>query len=203
MSAKELQLRHKASELRLHKVERESDVIMKKLDKQLDKSIHKIARKLSQFLKSKDAKARMSLWTWDDVPSVCEDDLWLDMEPEIDCTIERRLADLLREWDEGNNMFQQVQGELLNTFKEEFLILESQLCNIEQLIQNDDMSLSDKSDEETTKYLSIAENVDTSENIFDFNLSTLQKIALGFAAPVLVPMAMGTYLQISTLWACT
>ena len=99
-----------------------------------------------------------------------------------------------------------MQGDLFNTFKEEFLILESQLCNIEQLIQNDDMSLSDKSDEEATKYMSISDNVDTSENLFDFNLTTLQKIALGFAAPVLVPVAMGRYMlrvEIIDVWTST
>ena len=109
MSEKELQFRHKATELRLHKVERESDVIMKKLDKQLDKSIHKIARKLSKFLKSDEAKARMVTWSWDGLPSVTDDDLWFDLEPEIDCTIERRLAEFYEIGTKRTNCFRKCK----------------------------------------------------------------------------------------------
>ena len=127
----------------------------------------------------------------DELPPITEDDLWVDMEPELDNKIERKLAYLLKDWDESERFFQKVQVELLASFKDDFLVLESQLNSIEQFIQSDDLSLSEKSDEETTKYLSIADNIDTSDSLFDFNFSTMQKIAIGMAAPVLVPVAMG------------
>ena len=49
-------------ELRLHKVEKESEIIMKKLDKQLDKSIRNIAKNLSKFLKGSEVQERVSSW---------------------------------------------------------------------------------------------------------------------------------------------
>ena len=42
ISAVELQTRQKATEMRLHKVEKESEVIMKRLEKQLDKDIRSV-----------------------------------------------------------------------------------------------------------------------------------------------------------------
>ncbi len=42
ISAAELAARQKATEMRLHKVEKESEVIMKKLEKQLDKDIRSV-----------------------------------------------------------------------------------------------------------------------------------------------------------------
>ncbi len=89
-------------------------------------------------------------------------------------------------------LFQRVQQNLFVTFKDEFLILENQISSIEQCIQNDDVSLSEQSDEDATRHLAgLSDNVDTTEGLFDLNLSTLQKIILGFAAPVLVPIAVG------------
>ena len=44
ISAAELQARQKATEMRLHKVEKESEAIMKKLEKQLDKDIRCVTR---------------------------------------------------------------------------------------------------------------------------------------------------------------
>ena len=193
LSAKELQARHKVMELRLHRVEKESEIIMKKLDKRLDKSIRNIAKDLSKFLKGSGAQDRVSSWRLDELPAVHEDDLWMDVEADLDGIIEKRLTELLRDWDEENRLFQSIQNDLLNAFKEEFLVLESQLNSIEHLMQSDDISLSDKSDEEMTRYLSITANVDTSQGLFDFNLNTLQKIALGIVAPVLVPVALGEF----------
>ena len=120
-----------------------------------------------------------------------EDDLWMDVEADLDVIIEKRLTELLRDWDEANRLFQNIHNDLLNAFKEEFLVLESQLNSIEHLIQSDDISLSDKSDEEMAKYLSLTANIDTSDGLFDFNLNNWQKIALGIVAPVLVPVALG------------
>ena len=191
ISAKELQFRHRVTELRLHKVEKESEIIMKKLDKRLDKSIRNISKKLSEFLKCTEAQSRVSTWQLFELPAVHEDDLWIDVEADLDGIIEQRLAEVLRDWDEKNKLFHNIQTDLLNAFKEEFLVLESQLNSIEHIIQSDDISLSDKSDEDLTKYLSLSDNVDTSERLFEFNLNTLQKIALSIVAPVLLPVVLG------------
>ena len=180
-------------ELRLHKVEKESEVIMKRLEKRLEKSIRNISKELSKFLKAKESQERITSWRLDELPAVHEDDLWMDVEADLDVIIEKRLTEVLRDWDEENKLFQSIQNDLLNAFKEEFLILESQLNSIEHLIQSDDISLSDKSDEEMTKYLNLMANIDTSDGLFDFNLNTLQKIALGIVAPVLVPVALGEF----------
>ncbi len=58
LSATELEVRHNMTELRLHRVEKEADLIMKRLDRQLEKGIHKVAKNLSDFLKSEEARVR-------------------------------------------------------------------------------------------------------------------------------------------------
>ncbi|KAK2148553.1 hypothetical protein LSH36_491g00039 [Paralvinella palmiformis] len=179
------------TELRLHKVEQESDLIMKRLDRLLDQNVNNVAQHLSDFLRSQESREKMMLWSMDDLPRVLDGDLWVDVASDIDCVIERKLAEILRDWDGQYKLFQKVQTSLLTGFKEEFLVLESQLSSIEHCIQSDDISLSEKSDEDTTRFLGLTDNVNTTESIFDFNLSTFQKIMLGFAAPVLVPVAMG------------
>jgi hypothetical protein len=191
ISAQELEARHKMTELRLHKVERESDLIMKRLDKLLQQNIRNVSQHLSDFLQASDAKEQMILGSMDDLPRVLDGDLWVDVESDIDCVIEKKLAEILRDWDERYKLFPKVQTSLLAGFKDEFLVLESQLSSIEHCIQSDDMSLSEKSDEDTTRFLGLTQNINITESIFDFNLSTIQKIILGFAAPVLVPVAMG------------
>lgn len=198
LSAQELHARHKLMQLRLHRVEKESETIMKKLDKRLDKSLRSTARQLASFLKNDDTRLRLASWRPDELPAAHDDDLWMDVETELDCLIERRLAEVLREWDESARLFRGVHQELLTAFKEEFLVLESQLTNIEHLMRSeDDVSLADKSDDEMTKYLSLVDNVDTSEGLF--NLNTLQKIALGIVAPVLVPVALGEWMHVSNV----
>jgi hypothetical protein len=180
--------------MRLHKVERESEVIMKKLEKQLDKHVRMISAKLADYLLQDDAKEKMGLWTEDQLPQVELDDVWADLEADLDCIIERRLTDVLREWDEKARLFQNVQRDLCQTFKEEFLILDSQLSTVENYIQSDELSLSDRSEEDTVRHFTITDNVDTSNGFFNFNLNSLEKIALGVAAPVLVPVAVGMLL---------
>ncbi len=194
ISAQELQARQRATELRLHKVERESEIIMKKLEKQLEKHVRVISAKLADYLQKDEAKEKMGLWTEDQLPNVELDDVWADIETELDCVIEKRLTDILREWDEKYRLFSNVQRDLMQMFKEEFLILDSQLSTVENYIQSDELSLSDKSEDDTVRHFAITENVDISNGFFNFNLNSLEKIALGVAAPVLVPVAVGMLL---------
>ncbi len=78
------------------------------------------------------------------------------------------------------------------TFKDRFLILENHISSIEQCIQNDDVSLSEQSEDAATRHLpGLSDNMDKTEGLFDLNLSTIEKIILGFAAPVLLPIAVG------------
>ena len=177
-------------------------MIMKRLEKQLDKNVRTISAKLSQYLQTEEAKLRITCWAEDQLPRVEEDDVWPDVEADLDCLIERRLSEILREWDEKTAMFQLVQQELLRAFKEEFLVLDSQLSTVENFIQSDDLSLSDMSDEDTSRLMSITDNVDTANGFWNLNLNSLEKVALGVAAPVLVPMAVGMLLgaPILLLW---
>ena len=186
----------------LFQVEKESDIIMKKLDKQLDRHVRQISAKLSDFLQTEEAKEKMALWTPDQLPRVELDDVWADIEADLDCLIENRLTELLREWDEKYHMFQNVQRDLFQTFKEEFLILDTQLSTVENYIQSDELSLSDRSEDDTMRHFSLTENVDTSNGFFNVNLNTLEKIALGVATPVVVPVAVGMLLgaPILLLW---
>lgn len=202
ISAQELQARQRATELRLHKVERESEVIMKKLEKQLDKHVRTISAKLANYLQTEDAKEKMGLWTEDQLPRVQPDDVWADVEGELDCIIEERLTEVVREWDERYRLFQNVQRDLFNTFKEEFLILDSQLSTVENYIMSDELSLSDRSEEDQMRHFALTDNIDPSNGFFNFSFNSLEKVALGVATPVLVPVAVGMLLgaPILLLW---
>ena len=175
---------------------------MKKLEKQLDKHVRTISAKLADYLQTEEAKEKMSLWSEDQLPRVELDDVWADIEADLDTLIENRLTELLREWDEKYKLFQNVQRDLFQTFKEEFLILDSQLSTVENYIQSDELSLSDRTEEDTMRHFSITESVDNANGLFNVNLNTLEKIALGVATPVLVPVAVGMLLgaPILLLW---
>lgn len=194
-SAQELQARQKTADLRLHKVEKESDMIMKNLDKQLDKFNRKIAQSLSDYLQTDEAKVKISCWQLQQLPHATSEDVWTDIEAEIDSVIEKSLLNILRSWDERNKLFLNSQRELYFMFKRDFLIVESQLESIENMMESgDNWSLSEKNDEEMNNFISLIDSVNMSDGIFsDLNLSTLQKIALGIAAPVLLPIAIGMY----------
>ncbi len=124
------------------------------------------------------------------------DDIWPDVEPEIDNIVEKRLSEILRDWDDKFKLFQSVQIDLIKTFKEEFLLLDTQLSSVETYIQNDDISLSEHGDDEMSlrRQISITDNIDTGNGLWNFNLNTLEKVALGVAAPVLVPVSVSMLL---------
>ena len=55
------------------------------------------------------------------------------------------------------------------------------------------MSFSDPS-QDASKYAGLTQNVNTSQDgRLDFNLDFLQKLALGIATPVLLPVAIGNF----------
>ena len=196
LSATELALRHKATGLRLHKVEKESGVIMKRLDKQLDKNIRTISAKLALYLNCTDAIRRMTDWTTSDLPFVREDDLWSDVEAILDTLIEKKLAILLKDWDDSTKLFQGVQRDLLMTFKEEFLLLDHQLSAVENYIQSDEISLSERGEIDAFQYLGLTDtldNLDHTQSNWD-EVNSFEKLALGVAAPVLLPSAVSVIL---------
>ncbi len=110
--------------------------------------------------------------------------------------MEKRLSEILRDWDDKFKLFQSVQIDLIKTFKEEFLLLDTQLSSVETYIQNDDISLSEHGDDEMSlrRQISITDNIDTGNGLWNFNLNTLEKVALGVAAPVLVPVSVSMLL---------
>ena len=199
ISFTELQARQKAADLRLHKVEHEADVIMKGLDKQLDKFNRKIATALSAYLKTDQTRNKITCWQLQQLPLAKTEDTWVEVEAEIDAVIEKRLLDILRDWDDKEKMFQEAQKELYYLFKKEFIVVENQLESIEHMTQCDDWSLSDKSEEEITRFISLIDSISMSEGLFDFNFNMLQKIALGIAAPVLLPIAVGKIIRRKTV----
>ena len=124
------------------------------------------------------------------------DDIWPDVEPEIDNVVEKRLSEILRDWDDKFRLFHSVQLDLIKTFKEEFMLLDTQLSSVETYIQSDDVSLSEHGDDEMSlrRQISITDNIDTSNGLWNFNMNTLEKVALGVAAPVLVPVSVSMLL---------
>ena len=88
--------------------------------------------------------------------------------------------------------FHKVQMELLTAFKEEFFLLENQICTIEQCLHQGNMALLDTTSQEASKYAALTQNVNASQDgKLDFSLDFLQKLALGIATPVLLPVAIG------------
>ena len=172
---------------------------MKRLDKQLDKNIRTIGAKLSLYLNCTEAIRRITQWTTSDLPFVHEDDIWSDIEAILDSLIEKKLAILLKDWDDSTKLFHGVQRDLLMTFKEEFLLLDHQLSAVENYIQSDEISLSERGEIDAFQYLGITDNIESVVNHGsggywdDVNLNTFEEMAVG-AAPVLVPSAVSMIL---------
>ena len=145
---------------------------------------------------TEEPKETISAWTQDQLPRVEPDDIWPDVEGEIDNVVEKRLSEILRDWDDKFKLFHSVQLDLIKTFKEEFLLLDTQLSSVETYIQSDDISLSEHGDDEVSlkRQISITDNIDTSNGLWNFNMNTLEKVALGVAAPVLVPVSVSMLL---------
>lgn len=192
LSSKELRARHATAQLRLHRVEKEADVVMKKLTKRVDKSVQRISRKLSEFLRTEDVKKRLSIWSLEELPMVAEHDVWAEVEPEVDAAIERRFTELLQDWDTEHRMFLKVQLELLTAFKEEFLLLETQLSTVEQCLHQKSTLGIPQTPQDASSYQGLTQNVSAAqEGHLDFSLDFLQKLALGISTPVLLPVAIG------------
>ncbi len=51
---------------------------------------------------------RISDWDVNNVPFLQAEDQWLDLETDINTAIEKRLADILRDWDDDHKLFQVV-----------------------------------------------------------------------------------------------
>jgi hypothetical protein len=64
------------------------------------------------------------------------------------------------------------------------------------MLQSDTWSLSEKTEDEINSLLSLIDNSQLSDlNINDFNFTMFQKLAIGLAAPVLLPIAIGNIVK--------
>jgi hypothetical protein len=97
-----------------------------------------------------------------------------------------------------------VQLELMVAFKEEFLLLETQLSTVEQCLHQNNSLLLAHTPEDMAKYAALTQNISPHEDAanIDLSLDFLQKLALGISTPVLLPVAVGLIIgaPIFLLW---
>ncbi len=146
---------------------------------------------LKNHLQTEEVLNRICTWDEDEVPT---QQIWSEVDTAIREKISRKLYYELASWEEQNGFFQNLRPQLIKHFQRQFSGIEKQLTMVETMIARHDsrycLDLLEVNNDRVTE----AEEEDNDQSVghlpYNFHLNLGQKIALGVAAPILVPIAL-------------
>ena len=146
---------------------------------------------LKNHLLTDDVLQRISSWEEDEIPT---QQIWNEVDTAIREKISRKLYYELSRWEEENRFFQNLRPYLIKHFQQQFSGIEKQLTMVETMIARHDSRYCLDLLEIDHERVSEAEEEDNDQSVgylpYNLHLNLGQKIALGVAAPILVPIAL-------------
>lgn len=137
-----------------------------------------VCDELIAHLASASTRTRLLTWT----PSECPDNSdWDILEDALASRIHRRIRKEVADWDMKNNIFLEIELDLIKNFQQEFELMEDQLCIVEGRMMGRGVKVLD------------ATTMCHKPNTLHFPgglLSTKQKVLIGLAMPFLVPLSI-------------
>ncbi len=172
--------------LRLTQLTYQADEFFQKLRKEVDGKVDEALVLLRNHLTSDEVLNHLSAWTSEEAPS---EPLWQEVDVMIREKISHKLYVELSRWEEQNCFFKNLRPYLIHHFQKQFAGIEKQLTMVETMIARHDSRICLLDIAEGTLQ---HEDVDQSVGFLPYNLhlNLGQKIALGVAAPILVPIAV-------------
>lgn len=114
---KKVQLRMNLILRRLSQIKAEQGQIIEKLRKDMKAHVNDAVKRLSEYLKSPDVRARFTSWTLDEVPKA--EHSWEVTKSNITKALRARLKEIVDQWEEDNQVFTNARESLAQryTFK--------------------------------------------------------------------------------------
>jgi len=156
---------------RLLQIEEKQTEVMEELRRYLKIRVSDAVQKLSEYLKSRAARARFTTWTLDEVPKA--EGSWEVTYSRITKALENRLREIIEHWEEDNQVFSDARKSLLHHFQQRYNFVEGQLRNLQGAVTNDD--------------LDVPESAPPDEG---FKFTTAQKVVIGVTSPIWVPLTL-------------
>ena len=153
--------------VRLFVIEKHQTQVMEDLHSYLKDCVDGAVQKLSEYLTSDGVRARFTSWTADEVPKA--ENSWEVTKSNITKALESRLREIIKHWEEDNQVFSAAHESLLQHFQQKFHFFEGQLRSLQGAVTNE--------------HLDIQESHPP-----DLGLSRTEKVAIGFTSPIWVPL---------------
>ncbi len=162
----------------LDRLETESKRVSDLLSADVQVRTDKAREQLVEHLESPTTKRKLMVWEEQDCP-IGED--WDALQEILVSRVNKRIRREVNDWDNAGDVFTNIQSDMIQKFQEEFELMEDQLGAIEgNMVGKADVHAVEKSAQLRKMKLEAATPI----------LTTNQKIALGIAAPILIPLGV-------------
>ena len=155
--------------LRLIVIENQQDEMMEDLRNHLKRRTDGAVKKLSDYLKSDDVRARFTSWSLDDVPKA--ETSWEVTKNNITKVLRSRLKDTIEHWEEDNHVFANARESLIQHFQQRYNFLEGELRNLQSAVTSDEI-------------------VPESDPSAEIGFTMAAKVAIGVTSPIWVPLTL-------------
>lgn len=167
---KKVQLRMNLILRRLSQIKAEQGQIIEKLRKDMKAHVNDAVKRLSEYLKSPDVRARFTSWTLDEVPKA--EHSWEVTKSNITKALRARLKEIVDQWEEDNQVFTNARESLAQHFQERYNFVEGQLRNLQGAATAEDHDM--------------PESNPPAKPLF----TTGEKVIIGVASPIWVPLSL-------------
>ena len=125
--------------IRLVLIERQQNEVMEDLRSHLKDRTDKAVQRLSDYLRSDSVKSSFTAWTVDEVPKA--ETSWELTMNSIRKVLERRLRNIIENWEEGNHVFTNTQESILEYFQTKYTFISEELRNLQSAVTSDEVLL--------------------------------------------------------------
>lgn len=154
---------------RLLQIEERQNEVMEGLHRYLKTRTNGAVQKLGEYLKSRDARARFTTWTLDEVPKA--ESSWEVTNSKITQALQNRLHEIIEHWEEEHQIFSNARQSLLQYFQQRYNFVEGQLRNLQGAVANDDRD--------------VPESIPADEGF-----TVAEKVVIGITSPLWVPITL-------------
>ena len=155
---------------RLSMIEKQQSSVKKELQDHLEKETDHAVVTLSKYLKSSDVVEKFTTWTLDDVPNTEES--WEVTRSCIQKAIMKLLQDVIKTWEEKNQVFSDARSSVNQYFQKRFNYVEGQLRNLESSVVS----------KESASPISVP--------VASVNFSVGERVIIGVTSPIWVPVGL-------------
>ena len=169
---KKVQLRMIRILRRLSQIKAQQGQVIEKLRKDMKAYVNDAVKRLYEYLKSPDVRARFTSWTLDEVPKA--EYSWEVTKSNIIKALRARLKEIVEQWEEDNQVFTNARESLVQHFQERYNFVEGQLRNLQGAATAEDHDIPESNPPPAAKPL----------------FTTGEKVVIGVASPIWVPLSL-------------